>query len=721
MVTEVGSSPYALAFADYWSKGWHPLPLPAKKKSSPPDGYTGGPGADADKHQLIQWRFGETWKNKSGTHQAGNIAIRMPDGVIGIDVDAYDGKPGAETFAKAKLEFGDLPDTWRSSARPAPSGIRFYRVPKGLWARGKLEIDGKSGIDIVQRVFRYAVAPPSVHPDTGDTYTWFAPDGTPSHTPPHIDELPYLPEAWVRHLDKGERPQHGEQEYDEFFELLTDPHGQPCQEMHNTLYQHVNAMQPGDSRHDKLLAGHLSLLRKGEQGHKGLHTALQTYWERFREVAADRDDWTAEGEWERSLYGDQALGEVLSKPSKQRGCRCGREYDGLISPDSPNHPDNLASAEGKEGSLEVAASEADETASSWKPIDLTSVLDGTYVPPTASLLQRSDGKGLLYPSKVHWFMGEPESGKSWLGLIAATEQLGNGERVAYLDYESDAATIVHRLTMLGAKPEDIAESLDYYQPQSPVDHTNPLIKELVSKPYSLLVIDGVTDAVGTQGASITDNDEVASWMRTSPRFFARKTGAAVVCIDHVTKDKDGRGRWAIGAQAKLAGLDGVAFGVEPVQAVVPGREGLVVLKCFKDRYGGVRAIGGKWDVKDRSQEIARVSLNATVEGSMIVRIDLPAYEENDRGDEISSTQFAKCMSAISTYLEYKGSSASKNNIETEIKGFDNNIKRSALMALVQDGCVKRDESGRYVRYEFVRPYVLRSAGSGVVAEGGRNA
>ena len=62
---------------------------------------------------------------------------------------------------------GSLPLTWIAhSGRGDGSGIRFYLVPLGLgW------VHTLDGIEIVQRLHRYAVAWPSVHPD-GRTIGW---------------------------------------------------------------------------------------------------------------------------------------------------------------------------------------------------------------------------------------------------------------------------------------------------------------------------------------------------------------------------------------------------------------------------------------------------------------------------------------------------------------------------------------------------------------------
>ena len=47
----------------------------------------------------------------------------------------------------------------------------------------------------------------------------------------------------------------------------------------------------------------------------------------------------------------------------------------------------------------------------------------------------------------------------------------------------------------------------------------------------------------------------------------------MLLVDHVTKSKDDRGRYAIGAQAKLAGIDGAAYSVKMVSPFGRGRTG----------------------------------------------------------------------------------------------------------------------------------------------------
>ena len=115
----------------------------------------------------------------------------------------------------------------------------------------------------------------------------------------------------------------------------------------------------------------------------------------------------------------------------------------------------------------------------------------------------------------------------------------------------------------------------------------------------------------------------------------RATGAAVVLIDHVTKDIWTRSRWAIGGQAKMAGLTGAAYTVEVTGPLGRGMRGEVVLRIAKDRPGAVRPHCGSFSKKDRTQEAARIVVDSTVEPPTVT-IGAPGFD----GDEDSCGQNA---------------------------------------------------------------------------------
>lgn len=197
---------YAQWAHQYRSRLWTGvLPLPPRAKSPVPKGFTGLDGATPDDAQIDAWC--RRWAN-------GNIALRMPGDVLGIDVDDYPYvftetdpetgeayevtgmKTGGATLAALEAELGPLPTTWRSSSRgDGPSGIRFFKVPPGLlWGDFGLHLEG------IWWKHRYAVVYPSINPDSGRQYQWIndaAHEPRWGEAPPKVTDIAELPESWV--------------------------------------------------------------------------------------------------------------------------------------------------------------------------------------------------------------------------------------------------------------------------------------------------------------------------------------------------------------------------------------------------------------------------------------------------------------------------------------------------------------------------------------------
>ena len=194
--------PFAHAAQLYLDAGWSPLPLfpgPKKKKGIPPAGFTGSAGRMATQEDVDRWL---------ATDAGRPIAVRLPGTVIGIDVDAYVPKNGGERLRALEAELGELPPSWKSTARlDGVSGIRFYQVPEGR----RFAADLGGDIELICRGYRFARVWPSSHPD-GGTYQWFAPGGEMVDGPvPRVADLPQLPFTWLQKCMDG--PQ-GEDEAD---------------------------------------------------------------------------------------------------------------------------------------------------------------------------------------------------------------------------------------------------------------------------------------------------------------------------------------------------------------------------------------------------------------------------------------------------------------------------------------------------------------------------
>ena len=363
---------------------------------------------------------------------------------------------------------------------------------------------------------------------------------------------------------------------------------------------------------------------------------------------------------------------ATARALKSQGYGAQSSLGSLSLPSSPTQPSTLAS---------VISMPVDYESSSWKPINLESLFDGTYVRPTTSILARSDGNQLLYQGKVHSLYGESESGKSWMAQIAVAEQLRAFKKVIYIDFESDAADVVDRLKTLKVSQAEILQNFRYIKPDSASRFDDPYW-EAILEPNSanLIIIDGVTEALSLWEKESKDNDAITNWMRAFPRKVASGSGAAVVLIDHVTKNAETRGRFAIGGQAKLATIDGAAYLVEPLEVLAPGKVGTLTLRVTKDRPGFVRKIAGMYRKSDRTQEAAVITIDSTK--AEIEYIIAPPMME----DQMIANQTEKLDRDIVTFID-SNPGATKSMATRGIKGQDSAVL-ARLEVLIRDGVLE---------------------------------
>lgn len=243
-----------------------------------------------------------------------------------------------------------------------------------------------------------------------------------------------------------------------------------------------------------------------------------------------------------------------------------------------------------------------------------------YLGVTPTLFRRTDGVCLFYPGMTHSLHGESESGKSLIVQAECVRLINLGEQVLYIDFESDEQSVVDRLVKLGADEQAVADHFHYLRPEVAPTHSEAeraAWESTLGTEYTLAVIDGVTEALTVFGRGSLDNDDIAAWSREVPRKIAERTGAAVVLIDHVVKNKTMQGRHAIGGQAKMAALTGAAYTVEILQPLGVGMRGAVGLRIGKDRPGQVRNQCGAFRKGDRTQQAARVVIDSTGEQTTV--------------------------------------------------------------------------------------------------------
>ncbi|GAW54712.1 DnaB-like helicase N-terminal domain-containing protein [Nocardioides sp. PD653] len=310
------------------------------------------------------------------------------------------------------------------------------------------------------------------------------------------------------------------------------------------------------------------------------------------------------------------------------------------------------------------------TPTTWSPVDLASVLTGDYLDPPPTMLMRTDGVFLLYDGAVHTISGESESGKTWLTLIAALQLIADGQRVVFVDFEDRADRVIGRLMALGATPDQIRDHFDYIRPDRPLDDDGRAQLGPAIADARLVILDGVTEAMTMHGYDLNSNADSALFQGLLPRWIADH-GPAVVLIDHVVKDKERQDRFALGAQHKLAGIDGVAYIVKMLQPFARGKRGLARVEVAKDRPGHVRE-------HTHGKTIAEFTLDATRSDVVLIAHLMPPGAESGRaGDTFEPTVL---MEKISRYVQLNPG-MSKKAIEGAMNGKATTI-RLALELLV---------------------------------------
>jgi len=330
-----------------------------------------------------------------------------------------------------------------------------------------------------------------------------------------------------------------------------------------------------------------------------------------------------------------------------------------------------------------------QAASSWEPVKLGPIIAGIeageIVGPAPRLMVRTDGPCLLYPGEIHSLAGEPESCKGWVTLAAAA-QIIPAEAVLYLDFEDTPASIVTRLLALGASAEAIVQRFVYVRPSDPFT-PDALWALLDARAYALAVIDGVSEAYSLLGLDVASTPDAVTFLAAAPP--ARRAGAAVLELDHVAKAKDTRGRYALGAQHKLAGI-AAAYSAEVVKPPSRTAAGMVKIKVEKDRYGHVRshAQGG----------VIAIAHVTPADGGEQVSVSLKPPDAIEPGG-FRPTSY---MERVSLVIEAQPG-LSKRAVRESVHGKAATVDL-ALERLIGERYVDARQDGQAIRHHSLRPF-----------------
>jgi hypothetical protein len=515
-------------------------------------------------------------------------------GAIGFDVDHMEHVPDRLVAAikrtQAPAQSSRVDGSRLTAVFTVPPGTH-YSNSKHDWG----DIKADNGV---------IMAEPSVHElaDQGGLYKWLC-TGVVPELPDDIADIPSSRDGETADAAT-------DAEVEEFLAKYT-------KRTHPLLFRYVQndfqrALKAGESRHNAAVTAACWAARESRTGPYSARFAYDKLESDFVAAMADR-----------SL----GSGRVVSAPQARR------EFADIWS---------WAVGQAQDDDLEEIKRKINEranrpknnaTGTSWSPIDLREYRLGKTERPKPGILVRADRVGLLYPGRVHWSYGEPEAGKSLLAQYATAEVLGTGGSVLYLDFESDPQESDDRFGLLGVSVDDLSR-LVYVRPDESLSSNSAAYDELLSSDYTLAVVDGVTDAIGMvdSGNSSMDTDDISRFARILPRRIARLTGAAVICVDHVVKNSENRGRFPIGSQAKLSCVDGAAFTVEAVSPLGRGLLGKIEVRVAKDRPGSIRQHGGP-----RRSDGTQVIAHVTVDGREADRIRMTVLPPDGSAAGITGT------------------------------------------------------------------------------------
>lgn len=267
MITETKASvsPYKDSAIEYMLNGWEPFPLPLGAKFPPPKGITG-------KSREVE--YDEFTATTDWLEGDSNIAIRLPEGIIGIDIDGIE---GMESIRELQGQIGELPFSFAITSREKPleqGYTMYFRIPE---RREVLFAGIGKKIDIIRSHHRYSVVAPSIHPE-GRTYRWIDNMGNGIYDIPMLFDCEELPEKWVEYLcapmiSEDTKVEKKESILFEAIHLDFETSGSMCLSMKSFVKK--KWIEDGSSRHDSTMMKVLKLASMAKSEHKGFDEAME--------------------------------------------------------------------------------------------------------------------------------------------------------------------------------------------------------------------------------------------------------------------------------------------------------------------------------------------------------------------------------------------------------------------------------------------------------------
>ena len=609
-------------------KGWQPVWCIARQSGAytPIPGTTGGSAP-----------YPSIEPQPTAAHK---LAFRPPPSVIVFDVDHYDDKRGMDTMDRAEDWLGELPQTWRVTARgyANPSGRYLFRKPGDLdFTDSALaqfaDEDGRTSVEVVRTSHRFSWAPGDIHYKNNELVQCFDPDGDVCESMPEVSELPELPQRWADYLRNPPVPQHASAytrpsdgpewwlsqaddslgtraELAQFaFDMLASRQSPACvtTQLHRVSVA-LNPAEPWEDAHFSGLVDGNTERKVGEQlarqdaevavaaGVAGGYDELAQIAARTAaEYAADeklrqrRDEriaWTVQSQFAfdaiplEAEAGDDERGEEFALDALIRGTP---EYD-------------------RQFRMSLARMQAEKDVHAILSAKFTGYKKiGSLPPPPAPATMKVTGKGVpgtcvIPPGTVVCLSGHKGGGKSWVAATWAEQEIIAGNHVLWVDFERQASGLSERFSVLRVPAHLIDGQVHYADGVlPPVDGMCADIRKWAEGGRRVLVVVDAfrgLQATVAPGTSANDGDAVET-VYLEVLNPLTEAGATVAVIDHLAKNGNGT---TFGSERKESAADYV-LRVEQAEAFSRGRSGYSCVELTKDRYGhreAGTAVGYLW-------------------------------------------------------------------------------------------------------------------------------
>jgi len=357
----------------------------------------------------------------------------------------------------------------------------------------------------------------------------------------------------------------------------------------------------------------------------------------------------------------------------------------------------------KASNAESDAGEDDEV-SSFEPIDLGEYLDGEVVEITPDLLMMTNGKALLYGSRLNEVHGDSGTGKTMLVVQTVAELLAKGSSVMVVDIEDSPAPLIQRLRQIGVTDDQIRRGVVFIHPTDAFGRPNVdrLVNAAVEHKVAHVFIDSLGEAFSLNSVDENNDNEVGPWIRNVSRRLIQEAGCGVTHIDHITKSADNP-LHPSGSKRKRAAITGVSWYMHSIDPFDIHNGGRARLRCGKDRHGNYK----------RGEDVADLVMTM-VSSSCFLKLE-PMASADDRQHRKEEALVRAVVDAVRACTP---DWLSLRSVRDEVTGRNAAIGEALDTARNRGHIEEQSGSNRAREFRFVRAYAdpwiddLNDAGTG---------